>query len=153
MIAEALLGLMVTFSSPAEHECLAKNIYFEARNQSVAGKIAVAQVVINRANSPRFPNTICKVVYQGIKQKNGSMKRHLCQFSWYCDGLSDKPINRAAWEESQLLASDAMALYKQGYDGTSGAMWYHAKNVKPYWISDFDYVAHIDDHLFYRTKK
>ena len=81
------------------------------------------------------------------------MKRHLCQFSWYCDGLSDKPINRAAWEESQLQASDAMALYKQGYDGTSGAMWYHAKNVKPYWISDFDYVAHIDDHLFYRTKK
>ena len=66
MITAALLGIVTSFSSPAEHECLAKNIYFEARNQSVAGQIAVAQVVINRVNDDRFPNTICKVVQQSM---------------------------------------------------------------------------------------
>lgn len=153
MLAEAIISLTVAFSSPAEHECLAKNIYFEARNQSVAGKVAVSHVVFNRVNSKRFPDTICGVVYQGVKNNDGSMKRHMCQFSWYCDGLSDAPKDQDAWEAAQVLASEALVLHQQGYDGTDGSMWYHAKNVKPNWRSDFNFVGQIDDHLFYREKK
>ena len=152
MITAALLGIVTSFSSPAEHECLAKNIYFEARNQSVAGQIAVAQVVINRVNDDRFPNTICEVVQQSMLDSAGNPRRNKCQFSWYCDGLSDEPKNREVWEESQMLAYDAYALFNSGYDGTDGAMWYHSKNVSPKWRNDFDYVAQIDDHLFYREK-
>jgi len=69
--------------------CLAKNIYFEARNEPFAGQFAVALVTLNRVNDTAFPDTICKVVYQGIHTTDGFPKRDRCQFSWYCDGASD----------------------------------------------------------------
>ena len=159
MLKEALLGITVAFSSPAEHTCLAKNIYFEARNQSIAGMIAVSHVVLNRVKHERFPDTICEVVKQGPtswwwKQVHGKEVpvKNRCQFSWYCDGLSDAPKERAAWERAWQVAQDALTLHWLGSDTSDGSMWYHAKNVKPYWRSDFDYVGQIDDHLFYRAK-
>ena len=73
--------------------CLATNIYHEARGESYAGKVAVANVTMNRVTSPKFPNTICDVVYQAQTKENWKgntvPKRNKCQFSWYCDGKSD----------------------------------------------------------------
>ena len=69
-----------------QHECLAKNIYFEARNEPFVGQFAVALVTLNRVHDSAFPNTICEVVYEGIHTASGFPKKHRCQFSWYCDG-------------------------------------------------------------------
>ena len=103
-----------------EVQCLAKNIYFEARNQDEYGKFGVAQVTLNRVDSPRFPNSICKVVFQPSKLPK---KRHLCQFSWYCDGIPDRIRNKNQYEEAiqyyvKAIALDPMhdpALYNLGY--------------------------------------
>ena len=85
------LLLLACFKAKADEvECLALNIYHEARNQPTAGKLAVAQVTLNRVKHDRFPNTICGVVYQGYYLNNNPIK-HKCQFSWWCDGKSDKP--------------------------------------------------------------
>lgn len=159
MIKETLLTIQLLFSSPAEWNCLAKNIYFEARNQSLAGQIAVSHVVMNRVRSDRYPNTICGVVQQGKtsrwwkKEHNKTvMVRHRCQFSWYCDGLSDEPKEKTTWKNALIVAKDAYTLWGLGTDMSAGSMWYHAQNVKPRWRHDFKFVARIDDHLFYRTK-
>ena len=75
--------------------CMAKNIFFEAAIESTAGKLAVAQVTLNRVNSKYYPNTVCGVVYEGLHYttSNGLQLpvRDRCQFSWYCDGKGDEP--------------------------------------------------------------
>ena len=159
MIKETLLTLQFLFASPAEWSCLAKNIYFEARNQSTAGQIAVSHVVMNRVKSKRYPNTICGVVEQGLtsrwwKKEHGKtvMLKNKCQFSWYCDGLSDEPKEPTTWKHALVVAKDAYTLWNLGTDISEGSMWYHAQNVRPKWRRDFAYVARIDDHLFYRAK-
>ena len=76
--------------------CLALNIYFEARSEPLDGKLAVGHVVLNRAADKRYPNKICEVVKQG-----GEKRRNKCQFSWWCDGRSDRPRDLQAWKESQ----------------------------------------------------
>ena len=94
-----------------QHECLAKNIYFEARNEPFAVQFAVALVTLNRVHDNAFPNTICEVVYQGIHHADGFPKRDRCQFSWYCDGNSDEVRNKRAWEVVQKTAYRAMLQY------------------------------------------
>ena len=86
--------LLIGFNAHGnETECLAENIYFEARNQGFAGWVAVAQVTLNRVRDDRFPNTICEVVKQGLTYESGFPIRDKCQFSWYCDGKSDTILN------------------------------------------------------------
>ena len=104
----------------AEISCLAQNIYFEARGEPMVGKIAVGHVVLNRAADRRWPRRACSVIKQG-----GYKQRHRCQFSWWCDGRSDRPVNRAAWKESQHLIKQGIA-----NDPTNGALCYHAVNVR-----------------------
>ena len=137
-------------ASPVHMECLAKNIYFESRNQSRLGQIAVAHVTLNRFVDDRYPNNVCDVVQQGVKNSDGSMKRHACQFSWYCDGLSDQPRNLDMWDQSLEVAQDALDLYNKGIDITSGSTHYHTKNVYPNWAPTLDKVMRVDDHIFYR---
>lgn len=122
--------------------CLALAVYFEARSQPLLGQLAVAQVVLNRVESERFPDTICEVVYQG-----GEHRRWQCHFSWYCDGLSDTPYEELAWEVAQLVASAAL-------DGTrhaplDGATHYHAEYVAPTWSDRMTFIVQIGEHLFY----
>ena len=148
------------FEYQSEVKCLAQNIYFEARDQKTKGQIAVALVTINRVNSKRFPNTICKVVRQANRYKNGKLKRDKCQFSWYCDGKSDKPADRLAWKIS-LLISRAM-LQKPGAtikhygedwvieDFLNGAKYYHRIDIDPYWNSKMIKVMQIGDHVFWK---
>src|SRR6056300_189428 len=98
-----LAGLLLS----AQVECLALNIYFEARNQSFDGKVSVSHVVLNRVKDNRYPNTICGVIYQSYKTSSGFPIRYKCQFSWYCDGKSDVPKENDAWIKAKQVAQDA----------------------------------------------
>ena len=105
-----------TEPSVPELDCLALNIYWEARSESRLGQMAVAAVTLNRVAAPAFPDTVCEVVFQG--EERG---RHLCQFSWRCDGRSDEPRNPIAWEAARRLARLALS---NGVAVTSGgALW------------------------------
>ena len=119
--------------------CMARNIYFEAGGESFEGKLAVAQVTINRTKHPSFPKTICDVVYQRI---NG-----IYQFSWVGEALKEIR-NKYAWEESLIVARKALTehkihdtLYK------TKAMYFHNHTVEPGW--NLRYVAKIGNHKFY----
>ena len=133
--------------------CMAFNIYHEANNQSMLGQIAVGQVVMNRVASPSFPNTVCEVVKQGQRYKNGKMVLHKCQFSWYCDGKRDE-INRdtEAWRKALDYASIVIS-GRIVMDVTQGSLWYHAYYVKPSWARQKERVTRIDSHIFYKKKR
>jgi spore germination cell wall hydrolase CwlJ-like protein len=138
---------------------LAKNVYFEARNQGVAGQLAVAMVTLNRVEDKRFPNTIKEVVTEGParpswKNTNEMIPlRHRCQFSWYCDGKSDKIFDWAHyWKIYGLVLS---YVQKRGImpDITEGATHYHADYVQPAWAKTKTKTTEIEDHIFYRWEK
>ena len=129
--------------------CMAQNIYYEARGSNRADRIAVADVVLNRVQDTRYPNTICDVVRQGKKLADGNMKRNACQFSWYCDGKSDWPTNMDAWVDAQLIAYN-MIEYGQGRGLTEGSTHYHADYVSPKWARELQLVGRIGVHIFYR---
>ena len=118
--------------------CLALNVYWEARNQSIAGQVAVAQVTMNRVHSPDYPDNVCDVVYQNK------------QFSWYWDGKPDKPVEPSAWDWALAVAGAVMdgSVHKD----LVGVTHYHAVYVKPYWADHMELVAQIDDHVFYREE-
>ena len=130
--------------------CLALNIYHEAKNQSFVGQMAVAQVVMNRVQDSRFPHTVCEVVKQGptYSWKKDFPVRNKCQFSWYCDGKSDKVRNESAWQTATLIAKEVLSGNLD--DFVEGATHYHATYVNPSWASSKTYVTRIDDHKFYR---
>ena len=137
-------------TSRPELYCLAKNIYFEARGDSLAGRYAVADVVLNRVTDRRYPDTICQVVYQGYKTANGAMKRNKCQFSWYCDGKADTTPNSEMWRQSQAIAYQIVVLTTmRGI--TEGSTHYHATYVNPSWNKDMHDIGRIGAHLFFRA--
>ena len=122
--------------------CLALTIYFEARGEPEKGKLAVAHVVMNRMMDDRFPDTVCRVVQQG-----GEQVRYRCQFTWWCDGLSDRPKNLRQWEKSKALARTVYL--GDTPDPTGGALWYHADYVAPTWAQAFNRTSQIGRHIFY----
>lgn len=126
-----------------EMHCLAMNIYFEARSESVEGQLAVGHVVMNRVSDAQFPNTVCEVIHQG-----GENRRNRCQFSWWCDGKDDIPRNKKSWLAAVKLAHKI----NNGWttDPTGGALWYHATYVQPYWRRAFAMGPQIGRHIFYR---
>ena len=136
--------------------CLAQNMYFEARNESTAGQIAVTNVVLNRTKSNKFPNTPCEVIYQA-KYSKWWLDNHnkyvpvlnKCQFSWYCDGKSDEIYNRNKYNDLYLLAS---IVYNLNLDLTDGATFYHADYVSPKWAQQMEQTATIDTHLFFAER-
>lgn len=131
--------------------CLAKNIYFEARGDTLAGRYAVADVVLNRVKDRRYPGTICEVVHQGQKDSNGNMKKNRCQFSWYCDGKKDNTPNAEMWRQSQAIAYQIVILgTMRGI--TEGATHYHATYVNPSWNRSMDDIGRIGAHLFFRSR-
>lgn len=126
----------------SEEHCLAQAVYFEARSEALKGQLAVAQVVLNRVSDERYPNTICEVVFQG------EQKRHRCQFSFACDGLSDQPRNAQAWSISKAVSHIALNDYWE--DVTSLSTHYHADYASPYWESLLDEQVQVGRHIFYR---
>lgn len=127
--------------------CLAQNIYFEARSQSALGKEAVAEVVLNRVNSTKYPNTVCEVVKQA-RQHNGRVIINKCQFSWYCDGQSDIPKDINAWILCVKIAQHILMNGQRTL--TQGSTHYHAASVSPYWKESLQKIVQIDDHIFYK---
>jgi len=139
--------------------CLAKNAYFEARNQSILAQIAVSQVVMNRVQHDDFPNTVCGVVYEAQLSKWYKEKlnkevplKDRCQFSWYCDGKADIIRDQDAYELALAVAHQVLSGYDM-YDVTDGALWYHATYVKPYWAKEKLYTVKHEDHIFYTERK
>lgn len=146
--AEARTMLFTAEERPQEW-CLAQNIYYEARGSNLADQAAVADVVLNRVDDRRYPDTVCGVVRQGKKNADGTMRRNMCQFSWYCDGKSDWPRDMDSWVNAQQIAYLMMHIGR--YRGlTEGATHYHADYVSPRWASSKQLVGTIGAHIFYR---
>jgi spore germination cell wall hydrolase CwlJ-like protein len=125
-------------------ECLAKNIYYEAGIEPFEGKVAVAQVTLNRVNSSSFPNDVCKTIYQ----KNIFYEKTVCQFSWYCDRATTiKPINQAVYNESMIVAKKVLL---EGFrlPSLEQALYFHGDYINPGWKRTK--IAHIGRHIFYR---
>ena len=147
--AESLVGYskskladMPTVKGGKHWECLSNALYFEARGESVLGQFAVAEVILNRVQSAAYPDSICGVV------KQGSGRRHRCQFSFYCDGRAEIINEPKAFDQVGKIA-------KIMIDGgprnlTSGATHYHTKAVNPSWSRVFPRTATIGYHHFYR---
>lgn len=123
---------------------LAKNVYFEAANQATAGRLAVLMVTLNRVAHSKFPNSVKEVVTQG------GTRLHRCQFSWYCDGKADKIRDWEAFNEIKQLVYAYIQIASRMTDITSGAIYYHATYVKPYWASEKKKIIRIGDHIFYK---
>ena len=140
-------------------ECMAQNVYHEARSQGTAGRLAVIAVTSNRVQDSRYPNTVCEVVKQGPHRPSwkgtGELipVRHRCQFSWYCDGKADTVHNTELYNEIR----DLSALVVRGditvIDLTEGATHYHADYVSPAWAKTKTKTIEIEDHIFYRWEK
>ena len=147
----------LAYADSEELYCLADNIYFEARNQSFAGQVAVSQVTKNRMLDSRYPDTYCGVVKQGPTRPSWKDPtkfypiKHKCQFSWYCDGKSDKIIDMTAYNIALKIAR--VTMHKNVWDITKGATHYHADYVSPGWASTKTKTTEIDDHIFYRWEK
>lgn len=121
--------------------CLAEALYFEARGESVKGQFAVAEVIMNRVDSPAFPNSICGVIHQGTGRK------YACQFTYTCDGYPEVINEKAAYARVAKVAS----LMAKGADRplTQGATYYHTHGVSPKWSRKFARTASIGVHYFY----
>jgi N-acetylmuramoyl-L-alanine amidase len=134
--------LLLLFSTPClgstreDIMCLAKNIYFEAGNQSYVGKQAVAFVTLNRVRSKLYPNNICDVVWQPK------------QFSWTKDGKSNTPRSVKTFSVALAAAIYVYNNYGRVKDPTRGAIMYHAVYISPYWHRDYKPTVIIGDHIF-----
>jgi hypothetical protein len=128
-----------------EQKCLAEAIYFEARSEPEAGQAAVAQVVLNRVRNPAYPGTICDVVYQ-----NKSW-RGRCQFTFACDGITDRVRSKRAWRVAVRIAKDVTEA-KIWLDEVGDSTHYHANYVSPRWGRTMIRQDKIGLHVFYRTR-
>jgi hypothetical protein len=131
----------------AEQLCLTQAIYHEARGETEAGQWAVANVIINRAMSKKYPSTICGVVFQ-----NADKGRYKCQFTFACDGRSDFGTETGAWNRAVKMARVAFQEFQHGdRPGVipNSALFYHTTSVAPSWSGKFKRVASIGSHVFY----
>jgi spore germination cell wall hydrolase CwlJ-like protein len=132
-------------ADPLDHRrallCLTQAVYYEAGFEPLAGRRAVAQVVLNRMRHPAFPKSVCGVVYQGARQP-------VCQFSFVCDGSLYRRPAIGAWKEAEAVAAAALGGYVERVVGE--ATHYHADYVAPYWAPRLAKIAKLGAHIFYR---
>jgi spore germination cell wall hydrolase CwlJ-like protein len=126
----------------SEAHCMAQAIYYESRNEPLAGQLAVAEVISNRMRDHRYPDTACGVVFQGATRTTG------CQFTFTCDGALGRKPKGTAWEQAQEIA--AHVLMNLAEDRTGGATHYHATYVDPVWSAGLIKTDKIGLHVFYR---
>jgi len=127
-------------------QCMTRNIYYEAGREPAEGKIAVAQIVMNRVAHPAFPDTPCEVIHQRTSHAKGVT----CQFTWLCDGSVERNrIREDLWKESELAAKKVLL---EGFrlPSLEGALFYHADYVNPNWRKVR--VATIGRHIFYQPR-
>ena len=128
-------------------DCLAINIYREAGYEPFEGKVAVAQVTLNRVPTGKFGKDVCGVVYQ----KNVVMEKVVCQFSWACDhSAKTRPVNKEAYNESYEVAKKVLL---EGFrlSVLKDALYYHATYVNPRW--PLEKIGQIGQHIFYKGKE
>ena len=130
-------------SGGAQWECLAEALYFEARGETVKGQFAVAEVIMNRVKSGRFPDSVCGVINQGTG------KKYQCQFTYTCDGVPERIHEPRAWERVGKVAR-AILDGRAPMNLTDGATHYHTTAVNPRWSRTYTKTAAIGVHLFYR---
>ena len=143
----AVVGLV--FAQPAQSasapdrnaQCLALAMYWEAQSEGHEGMLAVASVVLNRVAHPEFPDTVCAVVKQGGEAPP-------CQFSWWCDGKSDRPTDPRAWALATRIAHNV--LRDPPPDLTSGALFFHNAAIGTPWARERQRTVQIGQHVFYR---
>jgi spore germination cell wall hydrolase CwlJ-like protein len=140
-VMDIIVKRQVSESYNQQVECLAKNIYYESASEAYEGKLAVAQVTLNRVNSPQYPHDVCSVVYQ---KTQGT-----CQFSWTCNNVDTLVKNKYQWEESLLIAKRALTQpVLHDIIAKTNALYYHAVYVDPGW-NKTKVVARIGNHIFY----
>ncbi len=147
-----IAALSATVSSAAcgkkdQVHALAMNMYHEARGEGYDAMQMVGEVTLNRVANKHFPNTVCGVVYQARMDRRGNPKRHLCQFSWYCDGRSDKPYDKELWYQAHEIATGLIDK-SISFIGIS-ATHYHAYHVNPSWAKKYAMVGRYGGHVFY----
>tara|TARA_R110001592_G_scaffold16275_1_gene69367 strand:+ start:1134 stop:1604 length:471 start_codon:yes stop_codon:yes gene_type:complete len=128
-----------------ERHCMAEAMYFEARGEGWLGMVAVGAVIKNRVDDRRYPSTVCGVVHQGAERKD-----RLCAFSYYCDGLPERPGNQELWELAQLMADAVLSSGGVSVNGVGEATHYHAMYVTPWWAPALDRQGCIGNHVFYK---
>lgn len=139
---KAWLDQLPKASGGEDWKCLSEALYFEARGESVRGQFAVAEVILNRVESGRFPNSVCGVIHQGTG------KKYQCQFTYTCDGRKEVIHEKKAYERVAKVARAAMD--GVGKKLTAGATHYHTKAVRPSWARVYQETARIGVHIFYR---
>ena len=142
IVDQSYIDGLPSYHGGKEWKCLADALYFEARGESVIGQFAVAEVIVNRANSSKFPDTVCGVVNQGANKN-----RYKCQFTFMCDGLLERIDDKASYARAGKIAS--MILWDVKINLTNGALYYHAKSVNPSWAKKLVRTGIIGDHKFY----
>ena len=139
------LGLFDEKTRAKSEKCLAEAVYFEARGEAVRGQIAVAQVVMNRAFSGFYPNTVCGVVYQ-------NKHRHLaCQFTFACDNVADVVREPDMWDRARKIAK-AMLDGQLWLPEVAKSTHYHAYWVRPSWVNEMKRIYKFGVHTFYRPR-
>ncbi|MEL6735282.1 MAG: cell wall hydrolase [Pseudomonadota bacterium] len=140
----AAYDLPASSYTPRQRKCLAAGIYFEARGEPILGQKAVAQVILNRVRNPKYPDSICGVVYQH------KHKRNRCQFSFACDGIKDRIGSPKHWEIAKQIANDGID-GKYWLKSVASSSHYHADYVWPRWGKTMHKMTKIGRHIFYRT--
>lgn len=133
-----------------EIECLATAVYFEARGEMLSGQYAVADVILNRVDSERYPDSVCGVVYQGAERRNA------CQFSFACDGKPEEIENPEAFAVAEMVAVNSFACDRTcrgNFGGTALSTHYHAVRVQPWWADELTRTGRIGRHVFYRSSR
>lgn len=143
-ITDKMIATVTTGTRLREWRCLTEALYFEARGEDPLGQVAVAEVVLNRVDSPRFPDSVCAVLMQGAHRRNA------CQFSYNCDGRENSIRNRSIYNQLGRIANEMLAGAER--ELTGGALFYHATSVKPGWTRKLVRTARIGSHVFYRHK-
>jgi spore germination cell wall hydrolase CwlJ-like protein len=140
-------GYVTAAEQTRQLECLTRNIYWEAASEPFEGKVAVAQVTLNRMESGKFANSVCGVVHQ----KNVFYEKVVCQFSWYCENNHKvRPVHKPMWRESEEVAKKVLL---EGFRLPSlhKALYYHADYVNPGW--NHPKLEKIGRHIFYGERK
>lgn len=142
---------------PLQLECLAKNIYYEARGESVKGQIAVARVVMNRVRHHSFGNTPCKVINQtnlitvNDADTGEEKKIKVCQFSWVCEPIAPLNKNSAVYQNALRIAREVLKYDAHADLLPRNTLFFHSVNVNPNW--GYKRVAVIGNHIFYAKGK
>ena len=143
-MAEQAPAQMTVSEKMKQLDCLTKNVYWEAASEPFEGKVAVAQVTLNRVDSGKFGKDICQVVYQ----KNVIYEKVICQFSWVCENKHKaKPVYAQLYNESEEVAKKVY-LEKFRLPSLENAMYFHAVYIKPGWKKEK--IAQIGQHVFYK---